>query len=135
MAIFHDCDLNRGREGAKMSCCCRYIVHGFDATCLCVHVRVLVPFGYSWFQLFNSFDSPSQEMGLSSGRGLVPCAASQCLTGDSCTFFGFFSLYILVVTCLGLFVCELLELFLKYSELFLKYAQLCVQYVELFPKI
>ena len=42
---------------------------------------------------------------------------------------------IYIVTCLGLFVCELLELFLKYSELFLKYAQLCVQYVELFPKI
>ena len=44
-------------------------------------------------------------------------------------------IYVYIVTCLGLFVSELLALFLKYSELFLKYAQLCVQYVELFPKI
>ena len=37
--------------------------------------------------------------------------------------------------CLGLFVCELLALFLKYSELFAKYAQWFVEYVELFSKI
>ena len=36
--------------------------------------------------------------------------------------------------CLGLFVCELLELFLKYSELFLKYSELFLKYSELFAK-